>query len=246
MDEVDIENLTIEQYLRLTQENKIPKKVDDMTIAEYLKYKETMKTQDYDEYQPHSTKAYVLTTYKDHLSPQHKSPDPPLDTKTNPYLQASQSPVHPKITKTTSKYAREIEEQSNQGLVRDDALRKWEAQIDQLRREEHEVIDIFSINAIADLGASVNIMSESMWDELSLVDPKHANIIVKMADKTRARYGKVKDIAKERILQKFWDNKLGEQIREKVLTEEHADPEKYEETKERAIIGAMVNKLPEE
>ncbi|GJR16104.1 hypothetical protein Tco_0798756 [Tanacetum coccineum] len=155
-------------------------------------------------------------------------------------------------------------------------------------------VDIFSINAIADLGVIVNIMSESMLDELSLVDPKYANIIVEMDDKTReislgikedrvkikmkeqecntavdehlnkrptsqaelshgavnkthwARYGKVKDIAKERILQKIWDNKLGEQIREKVLTEEHADPEKYEETKERAIIGAMVNKLPEE
>ncbi|GJV76430.1 hypothetical protein Tco_1508014 [Tanacetum coccineum] len=100
---------------------------------------------------------------------------------------------------------------------RDDALRKWEAQIDQLRREEHEVsecmmdhtlkndvpqketiqierissvpekpnpesltipclVDIFSINAIADIEASVNIMSESMLDELSLADPKHADI----------------------------------------------------------------------
>ncbi|GJX96748.1 retrovirus-related pol polyprotein from transposon 17.6 [Tanacetum coccineum] len=164
---------------------------------------------------------------------------------------ASQSPVHLKIT---SKYAWGIEEQSNQGLgdwfevelekcwniqqkrndshlnlrrqAGDDALRKWEAQIDQLRREEHEVsecmmvyiskndvhkketsqierisslpkkpnpgsltipclVDIFSINAIADLGASINIMSESMLDELSLADPKHANIIVEMADKTR-------------------------------------------------------------
>ncbi|GJS32985.1 RNA-directed DNA polymerase, eukaryota, reverse transcriptase zinc-binding domain protein [Tanacetum coccineum] len=373
MDEVDIENLTIEQYLRLTQENQIPKKVDDMTIAEYLEYEETMKTQDYDEYQPHSTKADVLTTYRDHLSPHHKSPDPSLDTKTNPYLQASQSPVHPKITKTMSKYAREIKEQSNQGL---------------------------------DLGASVNIMSESMLDELSLADPKHANIIVEMADKTRcvsqgivenvlvkidkfsftsdfviidtkelnsktiilgrpflaniraeinistrevslgikedrvkikmkeqecntavgehlnkrptsqaelshgavnkthwcepvcqehekgytlwascdpyheicdgggipdkklkhywkstndndrinleweglsctnwvrARYGNVNDITKERILQKFWDNKLGGQIREKILTEEQEDPEKCGDTKERAIIRAIVN-----
>ncbi|GKC19350.1 hypothetical protein Tco_1021500 [Tanacetum coccineum] len=183
MDEVNIEDLTIEQYFIMTQESQIPKKVDDITIAEYLEYKEAMKTQDYGEYQPHSAKANVLTTYRDHLSLRHKSLDPLLDTKTNPYLHASQSPVHSKITKTTSKYTREVEEQSNR--ARDDALRKWEAQIDQLRREEHEVIDIFSINAIADLGASVNIMSKSMLDELSLVDPKHANIIVEMADKTR-------------------------------------------------------------
>ncbi|GJT97303.1 hypothetical protein Tco_1092821 [Tanacetum coccineum] len=38
MDEVDIEDLTIEQYLRLTQESQTPKKIEDMTIAEYLEY----------------------------------------------------------------------------------------------------------------------------------------------------------------------------------------------------------------
>ncbi|GJR86237.1 hypothetical protein Tco_0210248 [Tanacetum coccineum] len=62
----------------------------------------------------------------------------------------------------------------------------------------------------------------------------------------RARYGNVNDITKERFLQKFWDNKLGGQIREKILTEEQEDPKKYGETNEKAIIGEMVNKLPEE
>ncbi|GJZ64662.1 retrovirus-related pol polyprotein from transposon TNT 1-94 [Tanacetum coccineum] len=62
----------------------------------------------------------------------------------------------------------------------------------------------------------------------------------------RARYGNVNDITKERILQKIWDNKLGGQTREKTLTEEQEDPEKCGETKTRAIIGAMINKLPEE
>ncbi|GKD54690.1 zinc knuckle CX2CX4HX4C containing protein, partial [Tanacetum coccineum] len=153
-------------------------------------------------------------------------------------------------------------------------------------------VDIFSINAIADLGASINIMSKSMLDELSLADPKYANIIVEMADKTREVslgikedmvkikmkeqernttvgehlnkrltshaelshravnkthwYDNVNNITKERILQKFGDNKLGGQIREKILTEEQEDPEKCKETKEREIIRAMVNKLPEE
>ncbi|GJY23014.1 retrovirus-related pol polyprotein from transposon 17.6 [Tanacetum coccineum] len=266
----------------------------------------------------------------------------------------------------------------------DDALRNLEAQIDQLRRQEHEVseckmvhtpknnahqkeisqierisslpekpnpgsltipclVDIFNINAIANLGASVNIMFESILEELSFADPKNANIIVEMADKTRCVsqgivenvlvkidkfsftsdfviidtkelnsktiilgrpflaniraeinistkevllrikedmvkikmkkpeyntvvgehltsqaelshgavnkthwYGNVNDITKERILQKFWDNKLGGRIREKTLTEEPHDPEKCGETKEKAIIGAMVNQLPEE
>ncbi|GKB11856.1 hypothetical protein Tco_0845779 [Tanacetum coccineum] len=34
MDDVDIEDLTIEQYLRLTQENQTPKKIENMTIAD--------------------------------------------------------------------------------------------------------------------------------------------------------------------------------------------------------------------
>ncbi|GJV68145.1 reverse transcriptase domain-containing protein [Tanacetum coccineum] len=235
----------------------------------------------------------------------------------------------------------------------DDALRNWEAHIDQLRRQEHEVseckmvhtpndthkketiqiekisslpekpnpgsftipcsVDIFNINVIADLGANINIMSKSVLDELSLAEPKNVNIIVGMADKTRcvphgikenvlvkidkfsftydfliidtkesnnktiilgrpflanihakmivstreislgimedkvrARYDKVNNITKEKILQNFWDNKLGGQTQEKTITEEHEDPEKCKETKTRAIIGAMVNKLPEE
>ncbi|GJV81691.1 hypothetical protein Tco_1517561 [Tanacetum coccineum] len=60
MDGVDIKDLTTEQYLELTQENHAPSvgiKVDDIIIAEYLEYEETIKTQDYDDYQPHSDKA---------------------------------------------------------------------------------------------------------------------------------------------------------------------------------------------
>ncbi|GJS20611.1 hypothetical protein Tco_0449243 [Tanacetum coccineum] len=62
----------------------------------------------------------------------------------------------------------------------------------------------------------------------------------------RARYGNVNDITKERILEKFWKNKLEGQTLEKTLTKEQDDPEKCRETKTRAIIGAMINKLPEE
>ncbi|GJZ67923.1 hypothetical protein Tco_0631163, partial [Tanacetum coccineum] len=48
IDGINIDDLTIEQYLRLTQENQTPsmvKKVDDMTIAEYIEYKKRMKRQ---------------------------------------------------------------------------------------------------------------------------------------------------------------------------------------------------------
>ncbi|GKE14432.1 hypothetical protein Tco_1422009 [Tanacetum coccineum] len=62
----------------------------------------------------------------------------------------------------------------------------------------------------------------------------------------RARYGNVNDITKERILQNFWNNKLGGQTREKTITEEQEDPERCGETKIKPRIGAMVNKLPKE
>ncbi|GKE24184.1 reverse transcriptase domain-containing protein [Tanacetum coccineum] len=45
---INIDDLTIEQYLRLTLENQTPimvKKVDDMTINEYMEYEERMKRQ---------------------------------------------------------------------------------------------------------------------------------------------------------------------------------------------------------
>ncbi|GKA61104.1 uncharacterized mitochondrial protein-like protein [Tanacetum coccineum] len=243
MDGIDIEYLTIKQYLELTQEN----------------------------YAPIIAKADVPTKYRDHLSPRHKSPDPPLDAKTNPYSQASLSPIHPKITKTPSKHTRENEvikerEHSDQGLV-----------------------DIFNINAIADLGASVNILSKSILEELSLADQKNANIIVEMADKTRCvsqgiienvlvkidKFSFTSDfviidtkgssnktlilgrpflvnirdeinISTREVSLGIEENRLGGQTREKTITEEQEDPKKCGEAKIRAIIGAMINKLPEE
>ncbi|GJZ94296.1 hypothetical protein Tco_0666499, partial [Tanacetum coccineum] len=48
MEGINIDDLTIEQYLRLTQENQTPsmvKKDEDMTIAEYIEYKKRMKRQ---------------------------------------------------------------------------------------------------------------------------------------------------------------------------------------------------------
>nr|GEY25315.1 hypothetical protein [Tanacetum cinerariifolium] len=48
MNGINIDDLTIEKYLRLTQENQMPsmvKKVVDMTIAEYIEYEERIKRQ---------------------------------------------------------------------------------------------------------------------------------------------------------------------------------------------------------
>ncbi|GJT12103.1 hypothetical protein Tco_0859145 [Tanacetum coccineum] len=67
MDEVDIEDLTIEQYLRLTQENQTPKKIEDMTITEYVEYEKKMN-----ENHISNTKTY-LPTYFSKCAPTHDS-----------------------------------------------------------------------------------------------------------------------------------------------------------------------------
>ncbi|GJU44438.1 hypothetical protein Tco_1201704 [Tanacetum coccineum] len=67
MDEVDIEDLTIEQYLRLTKENQTPKKIEDMTIAEYVEYEKKMS-----ENYISNTKTY-LPTHFSKCAPTHDS-----------------------------------------------------------------------------------------------------------------------------------------------------------------------------
>ncbi|GJZ69408.1 hypothetical protein Tco_0632958 [Tanacetum coccineum] len=67
MDEVDIEDLTIEQYLRLTQENQTPKKIENMTIAEYVEYEKKMG-----ENHINNTKTYI-PTYFSKCAPTHDS-----------------------------------------------------------------------------------------------------------------------------------------------------------------------------
>ncbi|GJZ67639.1 putative ribonuclease H-like domain-containing protein, partial [Tanacetum coccineum] len=65
MDEADIEDLTIEQYLRLTQESQTPKKIEDMTIAEYVEYEKKVN-----ENHISNTKSY-LPTYFGKITPTH-------------------------------------------------------------------------------------------------------------------------------------------------------------------------------
>ncbi|GJU32889.1 hypothetical protein Tco_1176478 [Tanacetum coccineum] len=58
MDEVDIDNLTIEQFLRLTQESQTPKKIEDMNITEYLEYEKKVN-----ENHISNTKSYLPTYF---------------------------------------------------------------------------------------------------------------------------------------------------------------------------------------
>ncbi|GJY75155.1 phospholipase-like protein [Tanacetum coccineum] len=58
MDGVDSDNLTIKQYLRLTQESQTPKRIEDMTMAEYLKYEKKVN-----ENHINNTKSYLPTYF---------------------------------------------------------------------------------------------------------------------------------------------------------------------------------------
>ncbi|GKD96887.1 hypothetical protein Tco_1380784, partial [Tanacetum coccineum] len=65
MDEVDIEDLTIEQYFRMTHENQTRKKIEDMTIAEYVEYEKKMN-----ENHISNTKTYLPTSFSK-ITPTH-------------------------------------------------------------------------------------------------------------------------------------------------------------------------------
>ncbi|GJW36262.1 hypothetical protein Tco_0059182 [Tanacetum coccineum] len=75
---INIDDLTIEQYLRLTSENQTPsmvKKVNDMTINEYMKYEERMKRQykdmEHDEEVGHTSDKESVTSKHEALDPAH-------------------------------------------------------------------------------------------------------------------------------------------------------------------------------
>ncbi|GJR17015.1 reverse transcriptase domain-containing protein [Tanacetum coccineum] len=169
---------------------------------------------------------------------------------------------------------KEVVEFEKESQAKDDALRTWEAQIDQLRRQEHE--DELSYGAdsktywcepvhqehekgytlwasydpyheVCDGGGIPKENLKHYWKSTN--DDDHISLEwegLSYTNWVRARYDNVIDISKERILQKFWNNKLEGRTQEKTITEEQDDPDKCGETKARAIIGAMINKLPEE
>ncbi|GJS74392.1 RNA-directed DNA polymerase, eukaryota, reverse transcriptase zinc-binding domain protein [Tanacetum coccineum] len=306
MDGANIEDLTIEQYLELTQ-NHAPNvgiKVDDMTIAEYLDNEETIKTQDYDDYQPHSAKADIPTKYRDHFN---------LGASVNIMSES----ILEGLSLADPKNANIIVEMADktrcvsQGIIENILVK-----IDKFSfTSDFVIIDTKGLNNktiilgrpfLANIHAEINISTREvslgikedrvkikMKEEecnFTTVVSEHLNeqptsqdeLSHKADSKTRwckpvrqehekrytftndndrisleweglscinwvkARYGNVNDITKERILENFWNNKLKGQTRDKSLTEEQKDPEKCGETKTRLIIGAMINKLPEE
>ncbi|GKD15668.1 RNA-directed DNA polymerase, eukaryota, reverse transcriptase zinc-binding domain protein [Tanacetum coccineum] len=129
MDEVDIEDLTIEHYLELTQENHAPSvgiKVDDMTIAGLG-----------DWFEAELEKCWKIQQKRD-----------------NSHLDLMRQ-------------------------AQDDALRNWEAQIDQLRRQEHEAIEMADKSRYVSQGIIENVMAKidkfSFTSDVVIIDTKGLN-----------------------------------------------------------------------
>ncbi|GJW11512.1 hypothetical protein Tco_1577339 [Tanacetum coccineum] len=240
MDEINIDDLTIEQYFKLTQENHAPSvgmKVEDMTIAEYMEYEETIKTQDYDGYQTHSTKAGVSTRQRDHLNP--------CD-----WFEAELEKCWKIQQKRDKSYLNPWRQ------AQEDALRNWEAQIIQLRKQEHED------NQLHDelkYGA-YNTIGKPHWCEPVRQEHKRGYIFWATCDP----YHEICDgggISNKKI-KHYWKSTNDDdrvdleweglsytnwvRAREKTIMEDREDPKECGETMTRAIIRAMVNKLPEE
>ncbi|GKF65483.1 hypothetical protein Tco_0192000, partial [Tanacetum coccineum] len=85
MDGINIDDLTIEKYLRLTQKNQassMVKKIDDMTIVEYMEYEEMMKRQ-----YSRNSGSYFPTYYENSTSSYNTT----MEFSQNSYFNAVQS-----------------------------------------------------------------------------------------------------------------------------------------------------------
>ncbi|GKD52658.1 hypothetical protein Tco_1281634 [Tanacetum coccineum] len=84
MDGINIDDLTIEQYLMLTQEHRTPsmvKKVDDMTIAEYVEHEERIKRQ-----YSRNSGSYFPTYFDHYTSSNNTTLEFPRNTYFNPII----------------------------------------------------------------------------------------------------------------------------------------------------------------
>ncbi|GJV12433.1 hypothetical protein Tco_1353974 [Tanacetum coccineum] len=277
-EEINIDDLTVEQYFKLTQENHAPSvglKVDYMTIAEYLEYEETIKTQDYDGYQTHSTKAGVSTRQRDHLNSRHKSPNLPLEAKNDPYFQALLSHIHPEITKTSTKHTEENEvikerEQSDEGLDTKESSNKTiilgrpflatiHMEIDVFTREvslgiKEDKIKIKMNKQDCNFTTSISEnLSNKHLDQRSTSQEIQADIYDTDLNESCIHDNQLQDELKygayNTIGKTHWcepDSKLGGRTWEKTIMEDREDLEKCRETMTRAIIRTMVKQIPKE
>ncbi|GJY02874.1 retrovirus-related pol polyprotein from transposon TNT 1-94 [Tanacetum coccineum] len=277
MDGVDIENLTIEQYLELTKENHAPSvgiKVDDMTIAEYLEYEETIKTQDYDDYQPHLAKDdFLRREVKDDALRNWEAQIDQLRRQEHEGIIENVLVKIDKFSFTSDFVIIDTKGSNNKTIILGRPfLANIRAEInvstievslgikeDRVKIKMNKQECNFTTAVSEHLNerptsrdklsyGAGNTNSKTHWCEPVRQEHEKGYTLWASCDPYHkiCNGGGIPD----KKLKHYWkstndDDHIG-QTRGKTTTKEQEDPEKCGETKTRAIIRAMINKLPEE
>nr|GEX37978.1 hypothetical protein [Tanacetum cinerariifolium] len=213
MDGINIQDLTIEQYLRLTQENQPPcmvKKVDDMTIAKYIEYEERMKWQ-----YSRDPRSY-FPTYSGHSTSRNNTS---IEFPRNAYF----NPIQPNTKFSNDSEDMELDEEAGYTNDEESVMSEHEA-IDPAHDAMEDIInndgftsdfpyqpplkelnsgsflppftiDNYNSYVMANIDASNNVIPRSIYEYLKLANLKEATMSVEMNDMTQKEaLGTVKNV----------------------------------------------------
>ncbi|GJV64519.1 reverse transcriptase domain-containing protein [Tanacetum coccineum] len=184
MDGINIDDLTIEQYLRLTQENQTPsmvKKDEDMTIAEYIEYEERMKRQ----YMRNSG-SYFPTYFGHYTSSNNTTIEFPRNAYFNPIqpntkfnydfedmqLDEEAGAVHKNKQISASKADMKKYSEAMKDTINNDSLTSnspYQPSLEELNPGSFLLpftIDNYNSYAMANIDASNNVMHRSIYEYL--------------------------------------------------------------------------------
>ncbi|GJR35676.1 reverse transcriptase domain-containing protein [Tanacetum coccineum] len=210
MDGINIEDLTIEQYRRLTQENQTPsmvKKVDDMTIAEYMEYKEMIKrkySRNFGSYFPtyfghctssnNTTLEFPCNTYFNTIPPNTKfnydSKDMELDeeagyTTDEESVMSEHEAIDPVHGVNTQSFKEELSSEEDLDEWLNAEMKKHMSKQEEKNKEDALIDIIKSIREESNIDASNNVMPRSIYEYLKLANLGGAAMLVKMDDMTQ-------------------------------------------------------------
>ncbi|GJU17291.1 phospholipase-like protein, partial [Tanacetum coccineum] len=183
MNEVDIENLTIEQYLMLKQENQaqgmartesggmITKDIENMTIAEYMEYEAEMKRHPWgqDKEEEEDALIDILKTVVEECKTIYKNAQNKAPSSRTSKIQG------------VSFVTGSEEGDSTETLPCQLPPKELNPKIFTLPY----TIGNLKLYAMADVGASVNVMPKSLFEHLKLANLKKTSMVVEMADMTK-------------------------------------------------------------
>ncbi|GJY21161.1 copia protein [Tanacetum coccineum] len=207
MNEVDIENLTIEQYLMLIQENlahgmartksdrMITKDIENITIGEYMEYEAEIKRDPWGYAQSYTRSSGSTTLERSKENKHHLN-----KLKTNAYF-----PLFPPCFKPTQPLTKDTHEPvekdpndfnlSEPNSHHEDEEVSFDEDVDEWLNAEMSkrmtgftlpcTIGNLKLHNMADLGAGVNVMPKSLFEHLKLAHLKETSMVVEMTNITK-------------------------------------------------------------